>query len=119
VLRVIIFSLLVVSTFSFVLTRVLSDGDASEVILGTDATPARVAQLNDALGLNKPLDREYLDWHVGLLKGDLGRGWYDRESINAKVRARAGVTGEIVVLASVVAGVLSVAYIWGDSAGSA
>lgn len=55
----------------FVIASVLP-GDAAVVIAADDADPARIAQLRDTLGLNRPLLDQLGDWLSGLLRGDLG-----------------------------------------------
>ncbi|MDR1853008.1 MAG: ABC transporter permease [Propionibacteriaceae bacterium] len=47
-------------------------GNVAEAILGTDATPERVAELSAELGLDRPIWVRYLEWLGGVLHGDLG-----------------------------------------------
>ncbi|WAM19442.1 ABC transporter permease [Rhodococcus sp. JS3073] len=55
----------------FVVASVLP-GDAAVVIAADDADPARIAQLRETLGLDRPLLVQLGDWLGGLLRGDLG-----------------------------------------------
>ncbi len=47
-------------------------GNLATQLLGKDATPAAVAQLDAALHLDRPAWRRYLDWLGGALHGDFG-----------------------------------------------
>lgn len=53
----------------------LIPGDPATAILGSYATPENVATLNKALGLDKPLPIQYLNWLSGILQGDFGRSY--------------------------------------------
>lgn len=64
-------TLLVVSLLIFLLTNALP-GNVSEVVLGKDASPERVATLNAQLGLDQPLQVRYGQWLSGFVQGDLG-----------------------------------------------
>lgn len=47
-------------------------GDAAVVIAGDDADPARITQLRETLGLDRPLLTQLGEWLAGLPRGDLG-----------------------------------------------
>ncbi|BAH48681.1 ABC transporter permease [Rhodococcus opacus] len=47
-------------------------GDAAVVIAADDADPARIAQLRETLGLDRPLLVQLGDWLAGLPRADLG-----------------------------------------------
>ncbi|MDP9260008.1 MAG: ABC transporter permease [Actinomycetota bacterium] len=64
-------TLLVVSMLVFAGTEVLP-GDAAGAVLGKTATPAQVAQLRKAMGLDRPIAVQYGDWLSGFARGDLG-----------------------------------------------
>src|SRR6476660_1836522 len=63
--------LLVVSMLVFAGTEV-RPGDAAGAVLGKTATPAQVAQLRKAMGLDRPIAVQYGDWLSGFVRGDLG-----------------------------------------------
>ena len=50
----------------------LTPGDPAGVILGPDATPERINELRERLGLNDPWHVQLLRWYGNLLRGDLG-----------------------------------------------
>jgi peptide/nickel transport system permease protein len=64
-------TLFVVSILVFWGTEVLP-GDAASAVLGKNATPQELAELQQAMGLDRPAVERYFDWLGGLLTGDLG-----------------------------------------------
>lgn len=64
-------TLFFVSVLVFVVIRVLP-GDPAQLIMGTEGSPEAVARLREALGLNRPLAVQYVDWAGRALRGDLG-----------------------------------------------
>lgn len=65
-LTMVIVSLLTFAAFSMI------SGDAAEIMLGTQATPERLAALRAELGLDRPLLVRYASWLAGFFTGDLG-----------------------------------------------
>src|SRR6056297_2518624 len=61
-----------VVVISFILTRALP-GDPAVQFAGLAATPESIAQVREALGLDKPLIQQFLIYCGALLQGDLGR----------------------------------------------
>jgi peptide/nickel transport system permease protein len=64
-------TLLVVSILVFAGTELLP-GDPAGAILGRNATPENLAELQARMGLDRPAVERYGDWLGGLLTGDLG-----------------------------------------------
>jgi peptide/nickel transport system permease protein len=63
--------MLIVTTTVFTLLY-LTPGDPAGVILGPDATPERINELRERLGLNDPWHVQLLRWYGKLIQGDLG-----------------------------------------------
>lgn len=82
-----IVTLLVVSIVVFLATQAMP-GDAAAVLLGTTATPARVAQLQAELGLDQPLYAQYFGWLAQLLHGDLGTSIANGDPVGPVLMAR-------------------------------
>jgi peptide/nickel transport system permease protein len=61
----------VVALFVFALLH-LSPGDPAAIIAGDTATPADIARIHQALGLDRPLYVQFANWIWHLLHGDLG-----------------------------------------------
>jgi peptide/nickel transport system permease protein len=55
----------------FVGTEILP-GDAASAVLGRNATPDQLAELQELMGLDRPAVERYFDWLGGLVQGDLG-----------------------------------------------
>jgi len=66
-----VLTLLAVSVLIFTATNVLP-GNVAELVLGRNATPARVDALNQQLGFDAPLYQRYWEWLTGILRGDFG-----------------------------------------------
>jgi peptide/nickel transport system permease protein len=62
---------LFVSVLVFVVIRILP-GDPALVIMGTEGSPEAAARLREAMGLNRPLVVQYVDWLARAVRGDLG-----------------------------------------------
>lgn len=63
--------LFVVTLATFVALHVIP-GDAATLALGTDATEESLAAMRAALGTDRPLPEQYVDWLGGVLTGDWG-----------------------------------------------
>jgi peptide/nickel transport system permease protein len=59
------------SMIVFSLVR-LMPGDPAIILLGQRADAQLAAQIREALGLNEPIVRQYLDWLSGVFHGDFG-----------------------------------------------
>ncbi len=70
----------------------LISGDPAEVLLGTGATPARVAALREELGLNAPLIVRYFRWLGGFFTGDLGVSYSYKQPVWELLAPKVGVT---------------------------
>lgn len=64
-------TLMLLSALIFLATNALP-GDAAEIALGKDATPARLAELRSELGLNQNIAVRYGHWVINAVQGDLG-----------------------------------------------
>jgi peptide/nickel transport system permease protein len=86
----------------------LIPGNAAQQLLGAEATPEDVAQLEEQLGLNESGVSRYLSWLGNALQGDLGNSLVSRQPVSEILADRLPVTGELVFLAFVVSLVLAV-----------
>lgn len=99
--------LLVVGTLVFLLVH-LTPGDPAGYMLGSDATPADVARLRTAFGLDQPLVVQYIRWLWRAVQGDLGESLFLRKSVVAVIGERMEPTLLLTGLAAVLAMVLGV-----------
>ena len=64
-------TLFFLSALVFVVVRVLP-GDPATLILGVESNPETLARLRHAMGLDRPLALQYIDWLARAAGGDLG-----------------------------------------------
>jgi len=94
--------LLLASLIVFAALRLLP-GDVAQVIGGTTASPQRVAELREELGLDRPIIFQYLDWLRGVFTGNLGDSVVSNTSISAELWQKAQVTVPLVAYSLIVA----------------
>ena len=78
----------------------LLPNDTAQARLGLQATPAQVAALNHALGLDRPFFPRYWSWLVSVLHGSLGTT-LENQSVNHELAVHLPVTLELLVYALV------------------
>ncbi|WP_227132707.1 ABC transporter permease [Halorubellus salinus] len=64
-------SIFIVVSVVFGVTTLLP-GSAANIVLGTEATDAAIEQVNEDLGLDRPLPVQYVDFVGGVVTGDFG-----------------------------------------------
>src|SRR3984885_6491005 len=95
-------------TFLTYVVMNLLPGDAAQELLGANATPAEVHQLEIELHLNEPFWVRYGHWLGGVLQGDLGTSVVNGENVTTILGARLPVTAELLGYAFVASIVLAV-----------
>jgi peptide/nickel transport system permease protein len=86
----------------------LVPGDPAHAILGLNATPELVSQLQSQLGLDRPLPVQYLDWLGGVLHGDFGTDYSSSAPISELLSQRLPVTIELALVSLALAVVTGV-----------
>jgi peptide/nickel transport system permease protein len=114
--------LLGLSLLIFLFIRLLP-GDPASTILGERATPENIIRVREALGLDRPLHEQYLDYVGGLLQGDLGRSFLSNRDVVDDFLQRFPATIELTVTAMTFALVLGMLTAkrrgtWIDSGGT-
>jgi len=66
------------SMIVFAIVRLIP-GDPAAVMLGTEATPAAIAQIRREMGLDQPLPVQYVRWLRNVLAGNFGTSWVSRK----------------------------------------
>ncbi len=102
-----ILTLLAVTFFVFLSFHVIS-GDPATSMLGTEATPQKVAALREELGLNDPVFVQYGRWAAGLLHGDMGTSYSYRMPVTGMVANKIPVTITLTLMAFVLMVVISI-----------
>lgn len=87
----------------------LAPGSVAEVILGENATPDAVAEMNAELGLDKPLWQQYIDWLKSAVQGDLGASPLTGQDVTRSILDRMPVTLELAALGLLFALVAAIA----------
>lgn len=91
-------TLFVVSVLVFVVIRVIP-GDPALIIMGTEGSPEAAERLREAMGLNRPLVVQYVEWVGRALRGDLGRSIQYDVPVGQLIVSRLAVTGPLTLLA--------------------
>ena len=65
-------TLLVVVTITFVLTRMIP-GNPAAAVLGPQASVEEIEKMEEMMGLNDSLGKQYVDYLKNIVKGDFGK----------------------------------------------
>lgn len=90
-----------VVVISFLLTRALP-GDPAAYFAGPAADEASIAQIREALGLDKPLIRQFFIYAGELLRGDLGTSISTGQSVAADLASRLPASLELTLTALII-----------------
>lgn len=101
-----VLTILLVSVLVFLLIH-LVPGNAASVILGTRATPQRIARLQQTLGLNDPLPVQYVHFWHGIFNGTFGTSLVYRVPVFGLIITHLPVTLFLIVYSSVLALLIS------------
>ena len=102
-----LFTMVIVSLLVFVAFTQIS-GDPAEAMLGTQATPERLAALRAELGLDRPLLVRYWDWLTGFVTGDLGDSYKYSMPVSELIVPKLGLTLMLSLLAFLITAVISI-----------
>jgi peptide/nickel transport system permease protein len=89
----------VVSVLVFTVIRVLP-GDPALLIMGTEASPEAAAALRRAMGLDRPIAVQYVEWLGRALRGDLGHSIQYDVPVGRLIVSRLPVTVPLTLLAT-------------------
>ena len=84
-------TMVIVSLLAFAAFDLIS-GSPAEIMLGTQATEERVAELEAELGLDRPFPVRYLSWLAGFFTGDLGTSYSYHQPVWELIAPKVGVT---------------------------
>lgn len=73
--------ILLAVTFVVFTLLYITPGNPAELMLGQNATPEAVAELEEELGLNRPFLVRYADYLMGLLRLDMGTSYATKEAV--------------------------------------
>ncbi|MFE7243106.1 ABC transporter permease [Streptomyces sp. NPDC057580] len=86
----------------------LIPGDPAVTLAGDNPTPEQVESIRTALGLDRPVVIQYVDWLRHVLQGDLGASLYQRTPVVEGIAGRLPITLSLTLAAMVVALVIGV-----------
>lgn len=92
-------TLLFVSLLVFLVIRVLP-GDPAAIIMGTEGSREATERLREAMGLNRPIPVQYVEWLSRALRGDLGRSIQYDLPVGELIITRLPVTIPLALLAA-------------------
>jgi len=98
----------VLSSLAYLLLYI-SAGNIARNILGQSATEETVELKKQELGLDQPLLTRFGDWVSNAFQGDLGVSWFTGQPVTEALTSRLAVTLSLVIGATVVTAVVSVA----------
>jgi peptide/nickel transport system permease protein len=84
-------------------------GSPAIFLLGLDATPEAMAELNVRLGFDRPIYVQYLDWLSHVATGNLGTSYITRQPVTEMILSRLPVTLELGLLAILFPAIFAVA----------
>lgn len=88
---------LVVVVFIVFALMNLTPGSPALIILGQDATPEMVEQLNHELGYDRPFVIRFLRYVGDILQGDMGRSYRSNRSVFSEISTRFPITVKLSV----------------------
>lgn len=101
-LTMVIVSFLTFAAFSFI------SGDPATAMLGTEATPERLAALREELGLTRPFPVRYGEWLLGFFTGDLGTSYSYSQPVWELIAPKLAVTLCLTFLSFILIVVISI-----------
>lgn len=93
------------------LLQALVPGDPAILVAGGEAaTPEEIARVRHELLLDQPVVVRYLHWVGPVLRGDLGNSIFNDDSVMGQIKARAPITGGMILAATFIAIVIGVPF---------
>ena len=102
-----IITLFIVSLLAFLAFQIIP-GDPTTKILGTSATPEKVAQLRSQLGLDRPVLERYWNWMASFVRGDFGTSYTYLRPVRQLLKDKLPVTILLTVLSFALTAAVSI-----------
>lgn len=115
IVRRLAISLVILFAISLVIffATLLLPGDPARAILGQQATPERIAAINEQMNLDDPAWERYISWLGGLLTGDLGTSVASGEPVSQMLGDRVGASVFLMIAAAIISVPVGIALgIW-------
>jgi ABC-type dipeptide/oligopeptide/nickel transport system permease component len=78
-----------ITLIAFVLVHVVPGDPAKVILYGANASPEQIATLRQQLGLDHPLWRQYADFAINLVHGNLGTSFLTQTPVSHELLSRA------------------------------
>jgi peptide/nickel transport system permease protein len=78
-------------------------GSPAAMMLGEDASPEAIAEINATYGFNLPVYKQYLNWMWDALQGDFGRSFTTQQQVSEAILPRLPASLEIAGIAIILA----------------
>lgn len=101
---------LAVVTIAIFLIIHITPGDPAAAILGMEASQEEIQQLNQDLGLDRPLLEQYTSWVTNVFKGDLGDSIFMNQPVSQAIAEHIAPTLSLAILAQVIAIILAIPF---------
>ena len=98
--------ILLAVTFVVFTLLYITPGNPAELMLGQNATPEAVAELEEELGLNRPFLVRYADYLMGLLRLDMGTSYATKEAVMTRIWNCVPYTLELAAISIFIAAVI-------------
>lgn len=95
-----VLTILVISFLVFLAFQIIP-GDPTTRMLGTQATPEKIAALRVELGLDRPVLVRYFDWLTNFLHGDFGSSYTYNMPVNELLKGKIRITAALTLLSFV------------------
>ena len=100
--------LLLVSILMFTVINMLP-GNAATIILGDNGgSVEQLQQVEEKLGLNQSLPKQYLNWLNNFLHGNLGTSYLTSQPVIKRIQERLPVTLELILLSILLAVIIGI-----------
>lgn len=101
---------LAVVTIAIFLIIHITPGDPAAAILGMEASQEEIQQLNQDLGLDRPILEQYTSWVANVFKGDLGDSIFMNQPVSEAIAEHITPTLSLAILAQVIAILLAIPF---------
>ncbi|WP_127594010.1 ABC transporter permease [Paenibacillus lautus] len=101
---------LAVVTIAIFLIIHITPGDPAAAILGMEASQEEIQQLNQDLGLDRPILEQYTSWVTNVFKGDLGDSIFMNQPVSEAIAEHVTPTLSLAILAQVIAIILAIPF---------
>ncbi|AYB46869.1 ABC transporter permease [Paenibacillus lautus] len=101
---------LAVVTIAIFLIIHITPGNPAAAILGMEASEEEIQQLNQDLGLDRPILEQYTSWVANVFKGDLGDSIFMNQPVSEAIAEHITPTLSLAILAQVIAILLAIPF---------